>query len=130
MDTPEIVDLVQREPWRVNQGRPFNALDPTWNGREPKICRGEVAWAVDGKWWFCTLCGHCSCWSQTLHYQSEHPHTAYQRNLDFFYKRRAAQGLTPDEAKQQALHVTGLVLKAVALLPPTELGRFIDEHLR
>ena len=125
-----VSELVQREPWRVGQGRPFNALDPTWEGKEPPICNGEVAWERGGRWWFCQKCGYCSCWSQILHYRAEHPSVAYARNLKYFYQRRRQQGMSQEEAERQALHVMGAALKAAGMEHPSELGRFVDEKLR
>jgi len=124
-----IRELIQREPWRTGQGRPYNALDPTWSKKELPICRGEVVWEPGGRWWFCRECGYCSCWSQTLHYKAEHPSVGYKRNLEFFYRRRLEQGMTREEAERQAFHIAGAALKAAAMLPPSECGRFVDEIL-
>jgi hypothetical protein len=121
-------ELIQKEPWRIGQGRPYNALDPTWEG-DLAVCEGEAVWDIDNKWWFCKTCGHCSCWSQTRHYKAEHPATAYQRNLNYFYKKKKEQGLTVQEAELQALHVMSAVLKAAAMLPPSELRRLVDENI-
>lgn len=122
-------ELIQREPWRLGQGRPYTALDPTWTGTDLVVCHGEISWEHGGKWWFCRECGYCSCWTQTLHYRTEHPTVSYQRNLDFFYRRRAEQGMSREEAERQALHIAGAALKAAAMLPPSECGRFVDEVL-
>lgn len=124
-----IKDLIQREPWRIGQGRPYTALDPTWKDKSLQICDGEVVWDTEDKWWFCRECGCCSCWPQTLHYQAEHPSVSYERNLKYFYAKRLEQGITEEVAKLQALHIAGAALKAAAMQAPTEVRRFIDENI-
>jgi len=124
-----IKELVHEEPWRVGQGRPRNILDMSWDPNSWVVCDGEVVWDKDGVWWYCPKCGHCSRWSQTLHYRAEHPQDSYNRNIQFFYKRRKEQGVSDEVAKLQALHIAGLALKAAAMLPPGELAKFINERL-
>jgi hypothetical protein len=39
------------------------------------------------------------------------------------------QGLTAEQARQQAFHLLAAVLKKAAMLQPDELGKFINEVL-
>lgn len=121
-----VKELVQREPWRAGQGRPKNALDPTWAG-VPKIpCDGPIEWEAEGRWWWCRKCGHCSCWSTVLHEPAEHPVIIFRRGMELFLQQREKQGLNADQAMLQALHAIGMLLKALAMRPPDSLVGFVD----
>lgn len=123
-----IQQLLQREPWRARQGQPRNALQLDWI-EPPDTCTGDIDFEMTTKWWVCTKCGYCSCWSNTTHCKPEHPDDYYKESVAFFYKRRIEQGMTAEQAKQQAQHLTGVVLRAAAKLRPDDLAKYVDQHL-
>jgi hypothetical protein len=116
--------LVNQEPWRVNQGQPKNALDPTWEGVEKQLCDGEVDFesTPDGTtgWWFCSSCGYCSHGTSTAHAPVEHPMHYFFHSLLFYYRRRVVQGLPPTVATNQALFAAGVALRYAAVRPPDQ----------
>jgi hypothetical protein len=121
-----VKDLVQREPWRAGQGH-VTALDPTWPGYEPPICKGNIIWEKGSKWWWCEKCGHCSFWSTTTHQPARHPLSTFMRNVVFFFQKKAEQGLSGEQALQQLLHAAGMVVKVMAEQPPEGLANFIEK---
>ena len=133
MVVPTAKELSKLEPWRTGQGAPRNALQMDWT-EEPPVCAGDVLFdpIIDGvkTWWRCTDCGYCSCFSNILHFKPDHPQDFYSSGLEFFYARRAQQGLTHEQAKDQVGHLLGSALRAAAKLPAPELGRFIDMMLK
>lgn len=84
---------------------------------------------MTSKWWVCQKCGYCSCWSNTTHCRPEHPEDYYKESLEFFYRRREEQGLTREQAKDQAHHIIGVALRMAAKLHPEDLARYVDQHL-
>lgn len=121
--------LVQIEPWRAGQGRAKNALDPNFFSTQYVRCSGEIEWENDGKWWWCRACGYCGCFTNVVHFAPELPDTYYQKSLDYFYKQRAMQGLTVQQAREQALHLMGIALRVAASMPPDELCRYVDKQI-
>jgi hypothetical protein len=121
--------LVQREPWRAGQGRAKNALDPSYFSTPMVQCEGPVEWEKDEKWWWCRSCGYCGCYSRLTHFAPELPDTYYTKSLDFFYRQRASQGLTVQQAKEQALHLMGIALRMAAAMSPEDLCRYIEKQV-
>ena len=123
-----ILELVKREPWRMGQGRARNALHAGWK-EDPVICAGEIEFEQGTKWWCCLQCGHCSFWSNTTHYKPDNPQDYYQDSLEFFYAQKQKQGISQEEARLQAFHVTGIALRIAAMLQPNQLSEYVDTTL-
>ena len=126
----DVKQLLTQEPWRGGQGRISNALDPTWHGKELPVCKGNIEWEKESKWWWCRDCGYCSNWSTPTHYVPDHPSQAYKRNLEFFYQQRAKQGISKKLADEQALHIMAVALKAAAVTHPMLLSKLADRILQ
>ncbi len=117
-------EIAAYEPWRLGQGQPKNALDPTWPGYNPDYCNGEVEWEGVTKWWWCTKCGYCGWFSRTEHFPVETPLSYLVHSVVFFFRKRQEQGMPALPAAGQALFTAGMALRYAATMPPQELGAY------
>ena len=124
-----VLKLVLKEPWRIGQGQHVNALDPSWSNIERPLCNGEIEWEGTSRWWWCRACGYCGCWTVTHHHPIVHPLDQLMNSLQAFTQRRQDEGLTHDEALNQALHVAGVALRYAATMPADKLGDYVRDHL-
>ena len=122
-------ELALVEPWRTGQGRPRNALDPTWEGYDPPFCNGELWWEGSTPWWTCTKCGYISCWKQQQHYPIESPLSFFLKGLFSYLKKRREQQLPLTASLNQALFIAGVALRYAAAYNPERIGWYIQEQL-
>jgi hypothetical protein len=118
----------QSQPWRTGQGQEKTALDPSWDpGRKP--CEGNIAQEADTKWWWCNDCGYVGWGAYTKHLAPKHPKDLLRRSLEYFYERRAAQGVSKEIMEMQAMHLQAVALRVAASMRPDEMKKYIDEHV-
>jgi hypothetical protein len=125
MDSADVKELVQREPWRTGQVWTTDALDPAWNG-EPPLCEGEVQWSDNGKWWWCAKCGYCGFWSNTSHHAAKHPYETLVLYGALFIKKRASQGMSAAHAMLQLAHAFSAVAKMMISTAPEDVVRVVE----
>lgn len=113
------------QPWRSGVGLPKNALDPTWNGELRDSCRGEIHWEGISTWWFCAGCGYISHGGYTVHKPIMHPGLFYLTSMFFFWMKKMAEGLSPEDTMSQMMYVSGVALRQAAVIPPARLERYV-----
>lgn len=121
-----------QEPWRMGQGQAFRKLDQFTEGLKLVKCDfSELDVIFDNNgWWCCRKCGYCGSMANLDHFKPEHPQDLYDRSLEFFLNMRKEQGLSHDEAMNQAHHITGMALRAAATVRPDEITSYIENHIR
>lgn len=125
--------IVQTEPWRNGQGMPRSFLDPIWADDTIIKCSAtihDLEYEPGTNWWWCTKCGKCSSAYFLEHYIVEAPRRYYELSFNQFIKRRSTQGLSNEEAIDQAYHVMGIVLRAAASKRPEDLIKLAEEILQ
>jgi hypothetical protein len=125
MDSASIEQLVQKEPWRTGQVWTTDALDPAWAGEQP-LCKGEIQWSDNGKWWWCTSCGYCGFWSNTSHHTVKHPYETLLLYGALFIRKRAAQGMSAAQAILQLTHAFSAVAKLMINTAPEDAVRIVE----
>lgn len=121
--------LALLEPWRTGQGRPANALDPTWEGYESTMCNGQIQWEPGTPWWICTSCGHVSHWKHQQHYTVMNPLSFFLQSLRIYFQRRTAHAVPFSLSLNQALFIAGVALRYSTAYNPTQISNYVQEHL-